>query len=741
MIGIQTVDDVPEGVTSESESLRDANYWLSVARDAYSTSTDYFDANVRKQIEKNVQLFRSKHPSGSKYHTDAYRYRSKIFRPKIRASIRKSAAACAVAFFSTGDAVSIVANNDGDKRQQASAAINQELLQYRLDKSIPWFLTLVGALVDAKVQGVVISKQEWDYEEQVTPGDGVMGDQVHVVRDQPSIKLIPAENFRFSASSDWTDPVNSSPYLISLMPMFITDIKDRMVSGHWIEYSDGEILSAISDTTDTTRQARQGNRSDADQQAHQFNQFDLGFVREYIVNDQGRDVVFWTLGDTLMLTAPMPLEEVYHHGKRPFAIGYIDIEPHKSYPAGSPELGEGLQTLANDTVNQRLDNVKLVLNRRYFGKRGRSVDWDMLRRSVPGGVVMMDEFDSVMPEQIPDVTGSAYAEQDRVNMDFDEIMGAFSPSSVASNRKLNETVGGMNLLSGDANSMTEFELRVFSETWVEPVLRQLMLLEQTYENDQTILSIAGNRANLYQKFNIDAVTDDLLKAELTCRVNVGFGSTDPKSRIDKMAMGLQAIGTFTPQAMQRLDEEAVIAEVFGALGHKDGSRFFKPMGEGGGIPPQVQQQMQKMQDEIQKLRSGIEAATIRANATVQGKQIDAETRLQGHKMDLEARLQDSQMDRMAGAEQAHIRGQYAVKIAEMQAQLDGIRTRISAADSETKRGELRLQANALQYEIQAQEREMAHRIKEVNTGINQITPGKAQTVMNDNYGMVPHAVG
>ena len=87
MIGIQTVNEVPESLTSNPED-RDAGYWLSVARDAWSTSTDYFDANIRRQLEKNVQLFRSKHPSGSKYHTDAYRYRSKIFRPKLRASIQ-----------------------------------------------------------------------------------------------------------------------------------------------------------------------------------------------------------------------------------------------------------------------------------------------------------------------------------------------------------------------------------------------------------------------------------------------------------------------------------------------------------------------------------------------------------------------------------------------------------------------------------------------------------------------------
>lgn len=736
-IGMQSVDDVPE-LSAASEGEETASYWLDIARDAYSTSTDYFDANIRKQLEKNVHAFRSKHAPGSKYHTDQYKYRSKIFRPKVRASIRKSAAACATAFFATGDSVSITANNDTDKAQQASAAINQALINYRLDKSIPWFLTVSGAFVDAKVQGVVISKQEWEYAETVEQIDqgGFLAERRTVDVDRPTIKLIPAENFRFSAASDWIDPVNTSPFLIHLQQMFVGDIQERMGRGDWILYSEAEILAAIGSESGTTSQARQGSRSDAAQQSHSVRSFDSAWVREYVVRHKGKDIVFATLGDTLLLSPPRPLKEVYHHGVRPYAIGYIDIEPHKNYPSGSPELAEGLQIQANDIANQRLDNVKLVLNKRYFAKRGRSVDWDMLRRSIPGGIVMMDEFDSVQAEQVGDVTSSSYAEQDRVNMDVDEILGAFSQSSVGSNRKLNETVGGMTLLNDGANALTEFELRIFSETWVEPVLRQLMLLEQTYENDATVLAIAGSASQIYQKFGIDQITDDLLKAELTCRVNVGFGSTNPQQRIERMALALNSVGQYVPQAMMRLDEEAVITEVMGAVGYKDGSRFFKPAEEGqGAMPPQVQQQMQAMQQEIARLESGIEVANIRAQAAVQVKQIDAQARLQGHQMDLESRLQDSQMDRMAKAEAEHIRGGYAMQLAQMRNDLESVNTRIKAADSETKRGELRLQANALQLSIASQEHDMQQRIAQINQG------SPAQVITNNDYGQVPHAVG
>lgn len=737
MQGIQIVDDVPEALaatdgsrtpgSTEEPSATDDTKWLAIARDAYSTSTDYFDANIRTQLEKNVQMFRSKHPMGSKYHSDSYRFRSKIFRPKLRASIRKTAAACAVAFFSTADAVSVTAHDERDPNQRASAAINKELLNYRLAKTVPWFLTLVGGLVDAKVQGVVISKQFWEYEEYTEPpaedgSGGMLDGRRVVVKDTPAVRLIPAENFRFSASSDWTNPVGSSPYLIEIIPMFITDIEDRIEAGDFLYYTRQEIVAAAAKETDTTRQARHGERQDASQVQHSNNQFDLVYVREYTVRHKGRDWNFMTLGDNLLLTEPMYLEEVYHHGMRPYAIGYIDIEPHKAYPSGTPELTEGLTIQANDIANQRLDNVKLALNKRYFGRRNATVDWDTLRRSIPGGIVMMDSFDDVKEESVQDVTGSSYQEQDRVNVDFDEIAGSFSMSSVASNRKLNETVGGMNLLSNESNALTEFELRVFSETWVETVLRQMVKLEQTYENDKTIMAIAADKANLYQKFGINDVTDEMLRAELTTTVNVGFGSTDPKSRIDKMALGLGAVGQFVPGAMQRLDEEAVIEEVMGALGHKDGSRFFKPIDpKNPPIPPQIQEQMQKMQEELQKLRSGVEVANIRARATVEAKQIDAS-----------ASLQESNMRRLSLAEQEHIRGQYNERIAQSNAQLESVRLRISAADSETKRGELRLEAQALQASIAQQEREMRDTIASFEDS-------DAAVISRNDYGNVPMA--
>ena len=222
--------------------------WLSLARDAYTSSTSYFDSSLRKQWEKNLSMFRSKHSSGSKYNSNAYKYRSKNFRPKTRSAITRNEAQAAVAFFSTADIVHVSPQNDADDAQRVVADLNGELLNYRLEETIPWFLTCIGGFQEAMTLGAVVSKQHWVFEKDVTPeyrqamdpltGEGLYdedGDPVIEVtnkevihKDQPAVDLIPLENIRFDPAADWRDVVGTSPYWISMFPMYLGDVKARM---------------------------------------------------------------------------------------------------------------------------------------------------------------------------------------------------------------------------------------------------------------------------------------------------------------------------------------------------------------------------------------------------------------------------------------------------------------------------------------------------------------------------------
>jgi len=597
--------------------------YLKLAAQAYEQSTSFVDNNYRRNWEDCLNHFQSTHRAGSKYNKASFRYRSKIFRPKSRSAIRANEAAASAAFFANMDVVSIDAQNPGDEQQQASADVMKELLQYRLTKTIPWFLTCIGAFQDSNVIGVVCSYQAWEYEEKteyhkIPYLDQDTGEQkeqtipaTKILKDQPCIELMPVEQLRIHPAASWTDPIGTSPYVIRLIPMYVQDVKAKMVQTDpktgqpkWKKLEDSAIRSASKLVFDTTKATREGNREDKteqDNQAKPLNAFDVVWVHHNFIRIDGNDMVYFTLGTEHILTDPEPIEKQYFTGDRPFVMGIAVIETHKLYPTSPIGLGIPVQSELNDNANQRADNVKLVMNKRYTVLRGRNVDIQNLMRNVPGGATTVDAHDDIMERQFADVTGSSYMEQDRLNMDFDDLVGTFSQATVQANRKLNETVGGMQMFKGGVNALTEYLIKTFAETWVEPVMRQLIKLEQHYETDTVVLAIAAQKAKLMQKYGIDEVTDELLNQELTLTVNVGMGATDPLQKLNSFSLAITKVRELMAAPPQGLNVQEVVKEIFGRLGYKDGARFLIDQEDPKMAP--VMAKMQEMGQIIQKLQA------------------------------------------------------------------------------------------------------------------------------------------
>lgn len=567
--------------------------FLKLAQDAFTASDTYFDVAIRPQIEKDIRQFQGYHPNGSKYHSDHYKGRSKIFRPKTRSAIRSSEAQAAAAFFATDDVVNIKPFDDNNQMQAASADLNRELLQFRLTRTIPWFKVLMGAYQEAQVVGVVASMQHWVYDEKRK-------------LDRPWIDLIPPENIRIDPGASWLEPIESSPYLIVQLPIHIGEIKRKMqgsdpVSGSakWHPLDEGALKSAVK-TGDTIRMQRENGRVDSKDQAN-VTDFTIAWVHLNFIRQNGDDYVFYTLGTQHLLTDPKPIKEVYWHGKRPVVVGNVVLEAHKTYAPSKPALTAEIQSEINEIANQRIDNVKFAMNKRYFVQRGKQVDVRSLVRNTPSSVTLMsDVANDVKIVETSDVTSSSYAEQDRLNLDFDDMAGAFSGSSVQSNRRLNETVGGMNLLSAGSNALTEYELRCFTETWVEPVLRQIMTLEQHYETDEAVLALCGKKALLNRRYGLTEVTEGLLMQDLVLNVNVGVGSTNQTNQLEKFIYALKSLREVVgDQVFSRIKSDQVVKEIFGKVGYKDGSRFFMQEGDNP--------EMDMLIEQINQLQSALAA--------------------------------------------------------------------------------------------------------------------------------------
>ena len=648
--------DVPEKANASGQANEADAPWVRLMQDAYSRSTSYFENNYRKQFEDGLRMFQSRHPADSKYNSDAYKYRSRIFRPKTRSMVRKNEATAALAFFSSPEVLSVAPVLEGDPMQAASSAVMKDLLTYRLGKTVPWFLTVIGGLQDALTVGLVSSFQYWCYrtkkemqqmQGQLPTGEVVSFEQeVEVpVEDIPVCELIPIENIRFDPAAKWFDVSGTSPYLILQRPMYVRDVLDMMeMQGEyaWRQYPKETILTARVKDNDPIRQARDDNKEDPQAQTSEVNEFDVVMVHLNFCRVAGGDYTWYSLQDRHILTDPRETKEVFKHcdqyGDRPVRIGFTVMETHKAVPDSAVKIGAHLQIEANEIVNQRLDNVKFVLNKRWIVRRGANIDVESLMRNVPGGATMANNVSEDIREvNWNDVTSSAYQEQDRVNVDYDELLGSFAQSSVMTNRRLNETVGGMKMMAQGANVITEYQLRVFAETWMEPVLRQLMKMEQYYETDEVALAVAGRKLQAFQRFGINQITDQLLKQELTLSVHVGMGATDPDTRFMRFNQAMASYAKLAVEGPPEINLPEIRSELFSLAGFRDNARFFQQ------VDPrflQAQKMLQQAQQIAQQEGMKVEKAITEKQRTLDKK--EAELGLEDLELKTEKKVLDIQ---------------------------------------------------------------------------------------------------
>ena len=588
--------------------------WLKLARQAHDQSKNYYETHLRHEWKESLSHFHSEHAAGSKYHKVEYAKRSRNFRPKTRSMVLRKEAAAAGAFFASDDVCTISPVDPDNLKSKAAAEVTNAILNHRLEIDVPWFQILLGNYQTALVQAVCASKQYWDYEAVftdtpvVTPVTNEMGEpmmdptgqpQVNVKTesrhtgakvDKPVILPIAPENLRFHPNADWLDPINSSPYVIYAFPMFALDVKHRATEKDpktgqptWNPVTDQDLINAAKLYEKSLNVRDDQKRRDQEEVAGgELKDFDTVWVHENFIKQDGQDYTFYTLGTSKMLTDPAPIETIYLHGIRPFQIGIASLEAFTPFPQSKVKQLSQLQRLANETSNQRIDNVRLAMNGRYFVKEGKKVDLHVLCHSTPGSAVLMsDPMADVKWDRPADVTASSYQEQDRINSDFDDLGGLFSTGTVQSDHHLNETLGGMKLMADDAGGVQEYELTIFAVTYVQPVLRQMVKLIQAYETDQAILALGGKISQSFQKFGIDPVNDDLMNEQLLVKVSVGVGATAPAQRMKKLTDALTAffgatgplMQIFGPNVLQSPGVKAIAQEIFGAAGYKDADQF------------------------------------------------------------------------------------------------------------------------------------------------------------------------
>lgn len=597
---------------------------LAIVGRAEQLSKDYQIRTIDRSLGRAYRAWQNQHSENSKYLGPAFRGRSRLFVPKTRAGVRKNLATAAASLFSTEDVVNISAQYEDDPQQRATAATLKADLDYRLTRSagksgIPWYLISMGACLDGQLTGVSISKQFWEYEEVHTgkvlqeevpmmdeagmpvldPMTGAPVMQLHikpemrVTKDRPMVELHPVENVGIDPAAPWYAPVQLGRWFYCDYPMGLNDARammrtlDKDGQSYWLDVPDDVLLKGRQQEDRAgTRRTREGG-GDRYEDGRGTRDLDIVWLRENFIRIDGVDYHFWSVGRFAFISKVRTTFEAYpeQNGERPYIMGNSQLDTHRVFPQSPVETWQPLQLELNDIANLRLDTLKRSIAPFVKVKKGRGIDLTAVqRRGQPDAMVLVDNMDDIAFETTPGPSGAAFTEASVNNSLFDELSGTFSTSSVQSSRQLNETVGGMKLMSGAANAVSEFDLRMWIETWVEPVIRQLVHLIRFYESDERVLAIAGQNARVWTRFEYMPSIDDFEQTEITVRVNAGIGALDPMAKLQKLEYAMKILSPFAPQAQAQgisMDIEALIEEVMGAAGFRDGRRFFK-----FGEPPQ-----------------------------------------------------------------------------------------------------------------------------------------------------------
>lgn len=683
-------DDIAAGL-SEAQ-------WVQMAQRAYTAAETWFDASVQPTVARNYAHFQSRHAPGSKYLHDYYRLRAQTFRPKTRAMVRRSEASAVVALFSTSDLLDVDSWDDTNPDQRDAAEVAKAILQYRLERSLYWFQTMAGSQQEASVTGRPILHIYWRYRTRLrqslrrdpTTGRVDWVQEREAIEDKPRVDLVPIENLKMDPAADWRDPINASPYLFHRMPMYVGDLKamardmNSQVGEAWYRNVDDNTWWTHANTgggqdTRAIRTARNAGQLDAQELQRGSPDLEIVWVTRCYIRIDNVDYMFDMLDTQLLLNTPRDVEEVYPHlepGQRPYVMGTAAVEAHKVYPTSPVGMVEESQREVNEVANLTQDGLKMAILNRWIARRGANIDVETLKYAAANSVIIADDIQQDVRElRQSDVPTSAFAVTDRVSASFDEVAGNFSSASVQTNRQLNETVGGMNLLSGDASQVKEYEIRTLVETLVEPALNQIYAMEQYYETDEAMLRDVATRAGL----DLERVVQ-LLALGIRVRTNVGFNSTSPERRIQRVALCVSTVTQLLPETQQGLNGPEIVKEIFGAAGFKNGARFY-PSLEGKDKDPRVAQ---------------LEQENAQLKQMLQGKQMESQAKLQAAQITVNGRLQQAAMTEKTRLQIAQMEG--ALRSQELQ--LQAVDRQLESSSQEIDRMRLANERDALSNEIQ-----------------------------------------
>jgi len=278
--------------------------------------------------------------------------------------------------------------------------------------------------------------------------------------------------------------------------------------------------------------------------------------------------------------------------------------PHKFYGMSIADTVKDIQLIKSTIMRNLLDNMYLTNNARYAVLAGQ-VELDDLLTSRPGGIVRMRAPGAVQALPTPQIQPYAFQMVQYLDGIREERSGVSKMTQGLNPDVLTShvTSGAISAATESAMQRVELIARIFAETGVKDLFRNIYALVQRYEDRQKMFYLNG-------KFvPIDV---SRWKEKLNCTVNVGIGSGSQQSKTTTMSSIMQILGTLVQNgAMGSLVTPKnlynAVSEYIAQAGYKNTDQFISNPEM---MPPQAPPEpsldekvaAQKAQVELQKLQ-------------------------------------------------------------------------------------------------------------------------------------------
>jgi hypothetical protein len=297
--------------------------------------------------------------------------------------------------------------------------------------------------------------------------------------------------------------------------------------------------------------------------------------------------------------------------------------PHKFYGMSIADTVKDIQLIKSTIMRNLLDNMYLTNNARYAVLAGQ-VELDDLLTSRPGGIVRMRAPGAVTALPTPQIQPYAFQMVQYLDNIREERSGVSKMSQGLNPDVLTShvTSGAISAATESAMQRVELIARIFAETGVKDLFRNIYALIQRYEDRQKMFYLNGK----FVPIDVSKWKD-----KLNCTVNVGVGSGSQQSKMQTMSSIMTILGTLVQQgAMGSLVTPKnlynAIGEYIAQAGYKNTDQFIsnpdmmppKPPAE-----PTLDEKVaaQKAQVELQKLQ-------------LQAKELEIETQIKAQELRL-----------------------------------------------------------------------------------------------------------